>query len=86
MDPDLKNRADEMYAAVFGHPAYGGPLTDGNYVFGIHNEGYSMTHSKAKDFGFLFGMGFAASWPAARLADQSDAVRRVLPFGYNMVP
>src|SRR4030095_13125012 len=59
-DESLKKIADEMYGGVFGNPAFGGLTTDAFYVNDIAEGGYSLTANKAKDFGFLFGMGFGA--------------------------
>jgi hypothetical protein len=75
-DETLRQVGDEMYGAVFGNPAFGGPSADAYYVSMISDSGYSITASKAKDFGFMFGMGFGAAWPAARLANVSEAVQR----------
>jgi len=75
-DESLKTVADAMYGGVFGNPAFGGLTTDAYFVSDIGDGGYSITASKAKDFGFLFGMGFGGGWPAARLADVSERVQR----------
>jgi hypothetical protein len=66
-DETLKTFADELYGGVFGNPAFGGPTGDRYFLSDLGDGGYSITASKAKDFGFFFGMGFSAGWPAARL-------------------
>jgi hypothetical protein len=71
-DESLKTIADEMYGAVFGNPASGGLTSDRFFVSELGDNGWSITASKAKDFGFFFGMGFAAGWPAARLVEVSE--------------
>jgi hypothetical protein len=76
-DETLKQVTDEMYGAVFGNPAVGGLTTDSYYVSMLGDTGYSITANKAKDFGFMFGMGFAAAWPAARLVDVSEVMQRL---------
>lgn len=83
-DASTKARMDTLYSACLGRPGYGGNLDP--YFCGELLEVESG--GKAKDFGFFYGMGNAASWPAARLGGVRPAalVPMHLNFRLNSVP
>ena len=65
--PKLKAFGDGIYSAMFAKfpkdPGY-----DGTYVNDFDGPAsWDYQTRKAKDFGFIFGFGQGASWPAARL-------------------
>ncbi len=63
---------DNIYGAMFGGPG-GGPGADGVYVTDVAPGGWAMQNKLAKDFGFFYGFGGGASWPAARLGATAQA-------------
>jgi hypothetical protein len=63
--PETQLFADNLFGGIFGKN--GGPGADSYYSSGIDAGGYYLTINNAKYLGFIFGFGFASSWPAARL-------------------
>jgi hypothetical protein len=62
-----KTFGDALYAAMFAYYV-GDSGYDG---ISVHGEiEWALAVDKAKDHGFLFGMGFGAGWPAVRLLDE----------------
>ncbi len=65
--PRLKAFGDGIYSAMFAKSP-NDPGYDGTYVNDFDGTGsWDFQTKKAKDFGFIFGFGQGASWPAARL-------------------
>lgn len=62
-DPDTKTFGDLLYGAVFGK--LGGPQSDAYANTDLDNIA-GVSTSIGKMFGFYFGKGFAAQWPAVR--------------------
>ncbi len=66
-NPAIKAAGDRLYGAMYGKD--GGADSDGHYVRAIDAGEWDEQVKKAKDFGFFFGWGFGACWPAARLTE-----------------
>lgn len=64
-----KEFGDRLYGAVFGK--LGGPESDNYSNNDLDNTG-SVSLSIGKFFGFYFGYGFAAQWPAVRGPESSS--------------
>ncbi len=63
---------DNIYGAMFGGPT-GGPDSDSTYITDVAPGGWAMQNKLSKDFGFFFGFGGGASWPAARLGASAQS-------------
>lgn len=69
--PDSSQRSlgDTLYTVNFGRNGFSSPIEnpEGYFIEDFADSGFVVSSKKAKDYGFFFGFGFAASWPAARL-------------------
>ena len=67
--PEVKTNADLLFGSMFG--GQGGPHSDSHYLWQEYgkpgNPGSAQLYVKAKDFGFAWGLGNGALWPAVRL-------------------
>lgn len=67
----VRYRGDQHVGALFGQPGYGGPETEDEFVGGALSLPEANGGRLGKYYGFYFGFGFAATWPAARIGGQS---------------
>jgi hypothetical protein len=68
----VRYRGDQHVGALFGQPGYGGPKTEDEFVGGALSLPEANGGGRlGKYYGFYFGFGFAATWPAARIGGQS---------------
>lgn len=85
-DPGILAAGDALYGAMYGRQ--GGPVVpnDGIDLCDFLCDGsWDVSHNKAKTFGFAFGWGNGASWPAARLggAQRTTTRRLAVPFSLS---
>jgi hypothetical protein len=68
----VSHRGDQHVGALFGRPGYGGPETEDEFVGdALYLPEANGGGRLGKYYGFYFGFGFAATWPAARIGGQS---------------
>jgi len=66
-DENVRQMGDELMGSNFGKIGFGGPETSEGWFTGdIDDNGFTYAVKRAKDFGFIYGFGFASTWPAAR--------------------
>lgn len=83
-DPAIKSAMDNLYSGLYAKPGWATPVpSDGTWLDAFEDPGlgYSFMDGNAssnKWFGFFFGYGFSAGWPAARAGGLAAANSRTI--------
>lgn len=92
-DPAIKAAGDRLYQRQWCKPGWSCPLpADGSYLQEIDDPpgGYMINNSALSNkwFGFFFGYGFGAAWPAARISGVAPVASRdySIPVNLGAVP
>jgi hypothetical protein len=90
-DDTIRTAADGLFQSLWAKPGFAAPVPpSGTYLCDIDPQcpggGYMLTSTPASNkwFGFFFGYGFAASWPAVRGGGLAPLAERTVDVPFTL--
>ncbi len=76
-----KTQGDQMFSAMWAHSE--GEIGYDGIDLGAELD-YALSVKKAKDFGFVWGIGLGSAWPAARLGSSQYVPDRTVTIAFDL--